>query len=61
MGQQISIEAALNAFRQEFGKVADENVLLKARVSELEAELERRNVGTSDPHPSMVGPVGEQG
>lgn len=41
MGQQISVEAALDAFRKEYGKVADENVLLKAHISELEAQLER--------------------
>lgn len=38
MSQQISVEAALEAFRREFGQAADANVLLKARVAELEAE-----------------------
>lgn len=38
MGQQISIEAALGAFRRKYGEAADENVLLHARVAELEQE-----------------------
>lgn len=41
MGQKISIEAALAAFRQRHGELADENILLKARVSELEEENAR--------------------
>lgn len=39
MGQQISIEAALAAFRRKYGEAADENVLLHARVAELEEEI----------------------
>lgn len=45
MGQQISIDDALAAFREQHGKLADENVLLRAQVTGLErriAELEQR-------------------
>jgi hypothetical protein len=48
MGQQISIEDALAAFRKRYGEVADENVLLRAHVSILEqrvAALEEENAG----------------
>lgn len=41
MGQQISVEAALAAFRQRCSELSDENVLLKARADELEAELDK--------------------
>ncbi|MFI6854476.1 hypothetical protein [Streptomyces sp. NPDC050416] len=46
MGQQISIEDALEAFRKRHGEVADENVLLRAQVAVLERrveELEQQN------------------
>jgi predicted nucleic acid-binding Zn-ribbon protein len=39
MTQQISIEDALTAFREQHGKLADENVLLRAQVTRLEREL----------------------
>ncbi len=39
MGQQISIEDALAAFREGHGKLADENVLLRAQVAGLERQL----------------------
>ncbi|AVH60017.1 MULTISPECIES: hypothetical protein [Streptomyces] len=61
MAQQISPEWALKAFRQRHGELADENILLKALVSELEAEIERLHNGEPDPHPTMTGPVAEQG
>ena len=41
MGQQISIEAALESYRQRAATLLHENVLLAARVSELEAEVGR--------------------
>jgi cell division septum initiation protein DivIVA len=47
MNQQISVDAALDAFRREYGQVADANVLLKARVAELEAEVERLHASAS--------------
>jgi prefoldin subunit 5 len=37
MGQQISVEAALPVFRQRCGELADENLLLRAQINELEA------------------------
>jgi cell division protein FtsB len=45
MNQQISVEAALEAFRREYGQAADANVLLKARVAELEAEVQQLRDG----------------
>lgn len=53
MGQQISIEDALAAFREQHGKLADENVLLRAQVAGLErrvSELEQQ------PAPPAGGP-----
>jgi cell division septum initiation protein DivIVA len=55
MGQQISVEAALDAFRKEYGKVVDENVLLKAHISELEGELSRLQAATEAPPASKAG------
>ena len=49
MNQQISVEAALEAFRREYGQAADANVLLKARVAELEAENQQLRDGASQP------------
>lgn len=42
MAQQVSAEAAAGVFRQECGRLHDENLLLKARIAELEEELTRR-------------------
>lgn len=39
MTQQISVEDALAAFREQHGKVVDENVLLRAQAAGLEREL----------------------
>jgi cell division septum initiation protein DivIVA len=55
MGQQISVEAALDAFRKEYGKVADENVLLKAHISELEGELSRLQTAAQAPLAGKAG------
>lgn len=38
MTQQISVEDALAAFREQHGKLADENVLLRAQAAGLERE-----------------------
>jgi cell division protein FtsB len=38
MTQQISVEDALAAFREQHGKLADENVLLRAQATGLERE-----------------------
>lgn len=55
MAQQISIEDALAAFRKQYGKVTDENVLLRAqvevleqRVTELEGAAEQPAAGGPD-------------
>jgi cell division protein FtsB len=45
MGQQISVEAALPVFRQRCSELQDENLLLKARINELEEELEKARAG----------------
>jgi phage shock protein A len=63
---QISIEDALEAFRKRHSEVADENVLLRAQIGNLErrvAELERQNSllqgvtqqEESDPEPARSG------
>lgn len=41
MGQQISLEAALAGFRRKAADLLDENVLLGARITELEEENAR--------------------
>lgn len=61
MAQQISPEWALKAFRQRHGELADENVLLKALVSELEARVSELEAGSGpqaepDQQP-MAGPA----
>jgi hypothetical protein len=38
MAQQISIEAALEAYRERAAALFHENILLSARISELQAE-----------------------
>lgn len=40
-GQTISAEAALPLFRQRCSELQDENLLLKARIAELEEALRR--------------------
>jgi len=52
MTQQISIEDALAAFREQHGKVVDENVLLRAQVAGLE-----RRVGELEQQAPAQGPV----
>lgn len=37
--KSVSLEAGLAMFRRRFGEVSDENVLLQARIQELEVEL----------------------
>lgn len=41
MTQNVSVEAALPVFRQRCGELADENLILRARVNELEAAVEQ--------------------
>lgn len=45
MGQQVSVEAALPVYRQRCGELHDENLILRARVNELEAEVEQLRAG----------------
>lgn len=65
MGQQISIEAALTAFRRKYGEATETIVLLEVKVAELEAELEqlRGPLGHPDPdvYPSTLGSAPMQG
>ena len=63
MAQQISVEAALEAFRKRHGELADENVLLRAQAVELErrvAELEAENnrLQPNAEPPTEAGPYG---
>ena len=48
-GQQIAIEDALAAFREQHGKLADENVLLRAQVAGLQRQL-----GQQQPAPEQA-------
>ncbi|MEU1309517.1 hypothetical protein ABZ419_11565 [Streptomyces cinnamoneus] len=41
MARQITIEAALAAFRKKVSELVDANVLLEAQVQNLEEEVER--------------------
>lgn len=45
MGQQVSVEAALPVYRQRCGELHDENLILRARVNELEAEVAQLRAG----------------
>ncbi|MFD9223825.1 hypothetical protein ACFWDI_28430 [Streptomyces sp. NPDC060064] len=49
MAQQISIEAALDGYRRRAEELFHENVLLKARMGELEAENERLQADADEP------------
>lgn len=49
MGQQVSVEAALPVYRQRCGELHDENLILRARVNELEAEVEQLRAGAPSP------------
>lgn len=51
MAQQVSIEAVLDAYRVRAGEMLHENVLLLARLSEVEAEVEQLR---HDPPPAPV-------
>ena len=62
MGQQISIEAALESYRQRAATLLHENVLLTARVSELEAEVDRLQPKDSEATAEPAAPYsGETG
>lgn len=52
MGQQISIEAAYESAQQKAGELLRENILLKARVTELEGELARQQAAPAAPLPA---------
>lgn len=61
MARQVSIEAACDAFRRKYGVVADENVMLEARIADLEAEVEQLRGGQSPQemvHQSQQQPTG---
>lgn len=49
MAQQVSVEAALPVFRQRCSVLQDENLILQARVNELEAELAQLRPSTPAP------------
>lgn len=54
MGQQVSIEDALAAFREQYGRTADENVLLRAQIASLERQLAEAT-GATEQHPPVIG------
>lgn len=49
MGQQVSVEAALPVFRRQCSELQDANLILQARVNELEAELAQLRSSTPAP------------
>ncbi|MER5750610.1 hypothetical protein [Streptomyces sp. NPDC002088] len=54
--QQISIDDALAAFRESHGKLADENVLLRAQVAGLERRVGELEQQLSPQQPAAGGP-----
>lgn len=63
MAGQISVEAALPVFRQRCSELQDANLLLQARVNELEAELEQARAAApppSTPAMQLGAPPAEQ-
>lgn len=40
---QVDVNNVLDAYREEIAKLANENVLLKAQVKQLQNELEKKN------------------
>ncbi|MEU1787124.1 hypothetical protein ABZ553_14865 [Streptomyces sparsogenes] len=62
MAGQISLETALGAFRKKCADLLDANVLLEARVTELEAEVEQLRPQASagaETIPAPSGPAGD--
>lgn len=59
MGQQISIEAGLDSYRERASELFHENVLLKAHVKELQAQMEQLTAPptTDDTPPSVMPPL----
>ena len=55
MTQNVSVEAALPVFRQRCGELADENLILRARVNELEAENEQLRAAAQPAPPPAQG------
>ncbi|WP_030168907.1 hypothetical protein [Streptomyces sp. NRRL S-813] len=58
MGQQISVETAFPVFRQRCAELADENLLLRAQVNELEArvaQLEKEQQAEAGDPPPPAG------
>jgi hypothetical protein len=55
MTQNVSVEAALPVFRQRCSELHDANLILQARVNELEAELEQARASAQPAPPSMPG------
>lgn len=52
MGQQVSVEAALPVFRRQCSELQDANLILQARVNELEAEVAQLRGGAPSPTPT---------
>lgn len=59
MGQQISIEAGLDSYRERAVELFHENVLLKAHVKELQAQVEQLTAppAADDAPPSFMPPL----
>lgn len=52
MAQQISLESALEVYRKQAGELFHRSLLLEARVSDLEAEVERLRDGADEGEPA---------
>jgi hypothetical protein len=61
MAGQISLETAADVWRKQCGVLYTTNLILEARVGELEAELKQLRGDAPDPHPSAGGSTPEQG
>ncbi|MGY0062856.1 hypothetical protein ACWY4P_41025 [Streptomyces sp. LZ34] len=61
MAGQISMEAALAAFRKKCGDLLEANVLLEARLTEAEAELEQLRSTPAGPGMDAHAPPGPSG
>ena len=60
MAGQISVEAALPVFRRRCSELHDANLLLQARVEELEAENEQLRAAAQPPVPGLGAAPAEQ-
>jgi hypothetical protein len=61
MGQQVSLEAAFDGYRERAAELLHENILLKVHVKQLEGELEQLRSDDPGPQSSPAGPAADRG